>query len=41
MVCIPGSVVAEMREAAMEELAMGCDEGKPPFVSESDVLVAW
>lgn len=41
MVCIPGSVVSEMREAAMEELAVGGDEGKPPFVSESDVLVAW
>ncbi|KAJ5270573.1 hypothetical protein N7497_008657 [Penicillium chrysogenum] len=42
MVCIPGSVVTQMRESAMQELSVGDDgTGKTPFVSESDVLVAW
>lgn len=42
MVCIPGSIVTDMRESAMQELSVGDDgTGKTPFVSESDVLVAW
>lgn len=38
LVCIPGSILTEMREAAMQELSAG-DDGN--FVSESDVLLAW
>ncbi|XHG02596.1 hypothetical protein AWENTII_005941 [Aspergillus wentii] len=42
MVCIPGETVTGMREAAMQELSAGdADTGDAPFVSESDVLVAW
>ncbi|KAJ5880346.1 uncharacterized protein N7473_011399 [Penicillium subrubescens] len=38
LVCIPGSIVTEMREAAIQELSAGDGED---FVSESDVLLAW
>lgn len=38
LVCIPGSIVTEIREVATQELSAG-DDGN--FISESDVLLAW
>ncbi|TVY83701.1 Transcriptional regulator sdnM [Lachnellula suecica] len=39
MVCVPGSLVAKLRETALAELA--ADGIKTPFLSEGDVLCAW
>lgn len=39
MVCIPGSFVKQLREAAVGELA--ADGAQNPFLSEGDVLCAW
>lgn len=41
VICIPGRCVDEMREQALHELAQQNKEGPAPFLSESDVLLAW
>ncbi|PYI00200.1 hypothetical protein BO71DRAFT_479018 [Aspergillus ellipticus CBS 707.79] len=46
LVCVPGAMVTGMREQAMQELAAGdtsaaAAAANPPFVSESDIIVAW
>ncbi|KAH1550971.1 hypothetical protein KXX57_009062 [Aspergillus fumigatus] len=41
VICIPGRCLDEMREQAMHELAQQNKEGPAPFLSESDVLLAW
>ncbi|KAJ5887881.1 hypothetical protein N7495_007922 [Penicillium taxi] len=40
LVCIPGSIVTEMREAAIRELSVSVG-AVDVFISESDVLLAW
>ncbi|KAF7590719.1 hypothetical protein BBP40_002510 [Aspergillus hancockii] len=41
MICIPGHYVDEMRTQALQELTEQNNEQPAPFLSESDVLLAW
>ncbi|OJJ83076.1 uncharacterized protein ASPGLDRAFT_58866, partial [Aspergillus glaucus CBS 516.65] len=43
LVCVPGWFVSKLRETAMNELteSKSDDKGEKPFISESDILLAW
>lgn len=48
IVCVPGWFVSQLREKAMNELAVSGSgfasrdgKGEKPFISEGDILLAW
>ncbi|PTU24762.1 hypothetical protein P175DRAFT_0506344 [Aspergillus ochraceoroseus IBT 24754] len=41
LLCVPGEFLTQMRTDLMQELGDDLPDGKDPFISEGDVLVAW